>query len=171
MTFKVVETKGNVIFPNTYFDTKSEVPLYVAQGCNALGIMGGGLALHIKHNYIDSYKEYYDYCIKWGKSINLLGTNSIFYYNPLFCIVNCITQHTIGTDTRKTNYEAVSKCFENLIEHLKQQHGNAATIAIAIPKLFGCGLGGGNWEIVKTIITQTLSLSHLNLTLYIVEYK
>lgn len=165
----VIETKGNVVFPNTYFP-KSEIPLYITHGCNAQGIMGGGLALHIKNNYFDNYKSYQDYCFKWGKSINLLGTNCIQHYNPLFAIVNSITQHTIGTNTRKTNYEAVAKCFENLVDYLKQNYHYTQKVAIAIPKLFGCGLGGGNWEIVKTIITQTLSISKLDIDLYIVEY-
>lgn len=57
---------------------------------------------------------------------------------------------------RYLSYDALYKCMENLKDACEYYQVNE----VAMPKI-GCGLAGGNWEIVKEII----------LTIFPIDFK
>lgn len=71
-----------------------------------------------------------------------------------FHVVNCYTQYKYGrnhADGVQTpiDYEALTLCMRKINHKFKGRH-------IGLPGLIGCGLAGGNPEIVKAIIKKEL---------------
>lgn len=60
-------------------------------------------------------------------------------------------QETYGYDGRRfTSYDAFWSCLGKIRERVP--HG----ATIAFPDRIGCGLGGANWEVIRTMIEQAL---------------
>lgn len=117
---------------------------------NCLGIMGAGLALQIRRRYPDVYQQYYDLCREGGYT--LLGSIQVIKINDLLSAVNIFGQEKIGTDSRKTNYEAIDSAFKKLKQHTEIH--NLDPNKVYIPERMGCTLGGGNWNVYLSIIIQ-----------------
>jgi hypothetical protein len=66
---------------------------------------------------------------------------------------NAITQEGFGAPTRNTSYDAIQTCFEEI---------NDLVVQCVIPDhihipMIGAARGGGNWEIIREIIEQTMT--------------
>ena len=135
--------KGNVLEAKEHF---------IAHQTNCLGTMGAGVAKAIAKKYPHVETAYINACYKANKSSELLGKIQIIACDPNDkaktgqCIVNIFGQHKVGTYQRQTDYDALREAFAKL---------NAQGCDVAIPYLMGCGLGGGNWDIVSKIIEET----------------
>lgn len=166
---QVFNTTGDVLVPSTYLSTEhSKKHVLIVHGCNALGIMGAGLSLQVKAKYIKAFDAYSKACDAITDRSTLLGTYThIRILEDNLTICNAILQVNVGRDKRQVNYEAVAKVFERIattcLEHPDKE------IYLAIPKFIGCDLAGGNWNIVLSIILETLKPAD-NCTLYIVEW-
>ena len=53
-----------------------------------------------------------------------------------------------------TDYEAFRACIHKLKDELSKRNKNGESIKIGFPYKIGCGLGGGDWVIVRSIIEQ-----------------
>ncbi len=129
----------------------------IAHGCNCQGVMGSGVALAIKNKWPDAYKAYVNGLHKddtrLGMSIPHLHekTNTI--------IVNLLTQEYFGTDRRHVNYAAIVTSLVSFIDEVIVADGEVngdlvdyeLKLRIAIP-MIGAGLGGGDWEIIETLL-------------------
>jgi O-acetyl-ADP-ribose deacetylase (regulator of RNase III) len=69
--------------------------------------------------------------------------------NESLFIINAYSQYNYGTDTVKIDYDALTLC-------LKKINHNFRGKTIGLP-LIGCGLAGGDWNIVKKIIEKELN--------------
>lgn len=144
--------------------TASELPGFVAicHQVNCKGVMGAGLALQIKDKYPEVYQKYRRYCKdehynppQTLKSL-LLGKIQIIYpekggLNPddyHFCIINCFGQDGCGCGLQ-TDYLALKMCFSKINERFKGKR-------VALPFKIGCGLAGGDWNIVYSLIEKEL---------------
>lgn len=132
----VKEIKGNIL--DTDIDT-------IAHGVNCDNQMKSGVAKVLFTKYPEVKTGYH-------ATLGLKGSMGL---DPLGDIVgidvgdkkiiNCHTQRTFGYDGKRyVNYDAIYTCFE----HIANQYDE-----VAIPKI-GCGLGGGDWEIVKFLIDK-----------------
>ena len=130
----------------------------IAHQVNCKGVMGGGLAKQIKDTYPQIY-EYYKGSIQDYKDCNYgespLGTVAPYYVSG-HVIWNVFGQEDYGTDKCYTDYDAVKRAFTNEIENWRcSEHCNWENqIPIAIPCYFGCGLGGGDWTIMKKVFEE-----------------
>ena len=133
---------------------------YICQQVNCRGVMGSGLAKQIRDRWPQVYENYrakYAEAI-WNR-VRILGDIQIcaLYedYNKTDFhqhVVNFFSQDGYGNDGRRyTSYDA----FWNCLHWLNKCAGPDATIAI--PYNIGCGLGGGNWEVIYTMIEEVLS--------------
>ena len=119
---------------------------YIVHGCNAQGVMGSGVARIVKEKYPLAFRAY-------KESGHQLGSLSYFVEGEL-CVVNAVTQEFYGRDGQQyTDYDAVRDCFRRL-RMLSEQR-------VGVPKivnfpLIGCGLGGGDWNVVEAIIEEEL---------------
>jgi O-acetyl-ADP-ribose deacetylase (regulator of RNase III) len=104
--------------------------------------MGAGLALQIKQAYPEVFTKYRYACLNTQK--DLLGCVQI-----IGKVVNIFGQRSYGTNTRKTDYDALKTAFTKLHNKLPIEK------SIAFPYGFGCGLAGGDWKIVSNLITNS----------------
>lgn len=122
---------------------------YIAHGVNCQNVMGSGVAKVLFKEYPIIKRDYHDYC-KNVEPNELLGKVDIVELEDQVHekVFNCFTQEFYGYDGKKyVNYEAIYNCFNYIAKFLN----TSFYPEIAIPKI-GCGLAGGNWEIVSRII-------------------
>lgn len=138
---------GDILEPNI---SESELVL-VCHQVNCKGVMGGGLAKQIKDKYPGVFQNYADKCRQITVGIGGLG--DVQYVSVIadagYIVANIFGQDGFGRDKCYTDYDALNKAFENIAMGFP----NAI---IRIPYLFGCGLAGGNWDIVTGIIEDKL---------------
>jgi O-acetyl-ADP-ribose deacetylase (regulator of RNase III) len=135
----------------------------ICQQVNCLGVMGAGLAAQIKLEYPDVYAEYRQLCFaKADDNYTLLGQIQIIPVSDRKWIVNLFAQYDVG-GTRATEYSAFSQCVNALSEWvaktgepLWKSSGGSGKIPVLLPYKIGCGLGGGDWSIIREIIHRKL---------------
>lgn len=125
---------------------------WIVHGCNSHGVQGSGFALAVKNMYPYAYEVYRDAYETNGLP---LGTNISVPVSDDLVVVNSITQQYFGSDKtiRYVSYDAIQACFENLNDLVDN---GEFTKEVHIP-MIGAGLGGGNWEIIREIIEQTVT--------------
>lgn len=127
-----------------------------AHGCNCAGAMGKGIALQFKEKYPLMYREYKELC---KDGLFSLGDVYIYKYNN-GVIFNLGTQVSWRT---KADINAIEKAIKIMFQHAFQNDINK----IALPKI-GAGLGGLNWNDVKTIINKVAD-EYPKIDLFVVE--
>lgn len=125
----------------------------IVHGVNCQGVMGAGLALQLKNLYPIIYTDYKKAFLSKPTPVELLGTIALSYINKDLIVVSAFTQLYYGRDknTRYVSYDAIENSFNKL---------NALATETKLPVKFGtigAGLGGGNWNVIRTIIEETLS--------------
>jgi O-acetyl-ADP-ribose deacetylase (regulator of RNase III) len=138
-----------------YFDV-------IVHGCNCFCTMGSGIARQIRDLWPQVYKAdcltemgdknklgCYTFCQVWTKS-----------QKPLV-VFNAYTQYNYGRDKVQADYDAIRKVFRCLAES-----GYLNGMRIGLP-MIGCGLAGGDWNIVEKIIEEELE----GFDVTIVEYS
>lgn len=133
---------------------------HIVHGCNAQGVMGSGVALAVKQTYPGAYKDYIrifnsDPPFRGTK----LGVAYPYMVNEDLVIWNAITQDGFGSDKRHVSYDAIQTCFQQISWHIKE--GGYDNLAFTQPEeihipMIGAARGGGNWEIIREIIEQTV---------------
>lgn len=142
---------------------------YIAHGVNCQNKMGSGVAKALFTKFPNIKSEYHDYLnglsyIKY--SVELGEVQTVLSKNKV--IFNCFTQWNYGYDGKKyVNYSAIVKSFINLLD--KVGYEIAFGHPIAIPKI-GCGLAGGDWNIVEQLINDTVG-DDLEIWVYELEDK
>ncbi len=136
----------------------------IVHGCNTHGVMGAGVAKAVRERYPGAFRVYHRMCQQPGIDVGQI----VPYEVPSpsgrteLLIVNAITQYGYGMDKRQVNYEGLYCCFAQL-----KWMAKAYKLEDVHFPLIGCGLGGGDWDIVEAIIKSTLK--GLNLHLWLLE--
>jgi len=132
----------------------------ICQQVNCLGVMGAGLAKQIVTKYPEVYKSYKRFCkgCKDGDNRNLLGEIQTILTNDGKVITNLFSQYGYGRDQRYTNYGALKYCLESILKLSINFHD-----LIAIPYNLGCGLAGGDWDVVYKIIDEVFIDYHVTI--------
>ena len=122
-------------------------PIFCHQ-VNCKGKMGAGLARQIREKYPEVYKDYKEYC---EQGLAKLGDILPIPTNDGRICINMFAQYGYGRDSLKTDYNAFSKCLMDL----RRRCNNArADVTIAFPYRIGCGLAGGDWDIILPLLEQ-----------------
>lgn len=130
----------------------------IAHGTNSLGVMGSGFAKQVKELYPNVYKEYSKAFVDNKLELGYIQIiPAIDSENREFYIANCVTQKGYGLTIQHVNYDAVRECMSGLNAHMKWATKLRAGFwtHIAMPKI-GAGLGGGDWNIIETIINEEI---------------
>lgn len=124
---------------------------HIVHGCNAKGVMGSGVALAVKETYphvhLDYVTEYHKNGLTLGRAYPVLA-------KPGLHIWNAITQDTYGSIKRCVSYDAIQTCFQDINYVIPFIESTVEPI-VHIP-MIGAARGGGNWEIIREIIEQTM---------------
>ena len=137
----------------------------IVQSINHKGIMGAGLAKEIKLAYPDIELQYKEIC----KTISFercRRANPVYWYQVSKdkFIASVFGQDGFGRDKRYTDYYALANGFEEI---RLMAESRVYLYSVAIPYKIGCGLGGGNWEFVKDIISDVFKYSpEINIVIY-----
>lgn len=119
----------------------------IAHQTNCVGAMGAGIAKQIKTQLlsISEYKKYTDICQQ--KGAELMGQTQLLYAADGRIIANCFGENIPSKDKRDTDYNA-------LLHSLARVRNYAAknNLTVGLPGLMGCGLAGGDWNIVRDMI-------------------
>jgi len=138
---------------------------YIGHGVNCKNVMGSGVARVLFMKYPSIKDSYHLFCGNYSDhgytSGDLLGNIDIVFSDDKI-IVNAFTQKFYGRAKKKfVNYDSIYDVFKRMVSHGIKE--------IAIPKI-GCGLAGGNWEIVSRIIDDATG-DDLDVFVYYLEDK
>jgi hypothetical protein len=117
------------------------------QCCNCFNRMYSGVAAGFRKFYPEAV-EADNKTIEGDKS--KFGKYSVAHAKNGKYIYNLYGQYNYGTDTRKLNYEALYTAMESALTDCISKKIRS----IAIPFQLGCGLAGGNWNIVYIMIQE-----------------
>lgn len=126
----------------------------VCHQTNCRGVMGSGLAKEIRTKYPKVYIKYKFLC-EQVEPCNLLGTVQMVEVDDGVRIANCFGQDRYGRDKMYTSYEALESCFKYLRKYAESEVNNIDTVAF--PYGIGCGLAGGDWNIVNAMIEKAFA--------------
>ena len=152
------EKKGNLV-------TDKSIRVFCHQ-TNCFGTMKAGLAGQIAEAYPEVAEK-----DKWYMRSNGPGAiEGTILPVPCFdrrTCINMYSQYQYSRKKRTTDYNAMAKCFSLLERFIKENVPK--DVAVGFPYMMGCGLGKGDWNIVKMFI-QNLSENVPN-PIYIVELE
>ena len=139
----IIETTGDLV--------KDKIYDIFCHQTNCKGVMGAGIALQIKYAYPEVAEADNKYYRRWayGSGEPILGTNLYVRTNDGRTCVNMYAQLDYGRRGQKTNYTAFQECLNRL---LKKLNASDPSLKIAFPKGIGCGLAGGEWNVVYSMI-------------------
>lgn len=118
----------------------------LAHGCNCFHSFGAGIARQFKEKYPTSFDA--DLRSSRGDP-EKLGTFTKAEFDGKM-IFNLYTQFRYGYPPRQVDYNAVRDSLEAMKGYL-EMFSDFDNIKIGMPKI-GCGLAGGDWNIVEDII-------------------
>lgn len=128
---------------------------FIAHQVNCQGVMGAGLARQIKMKYPEVFQDYVKYCKLFSKD-NLFGSGfGSWTRDNKHCILNIFGQFGYGIGKRQTDYDALYAGFAYVIKLIRDTYfvtNKSYQIVIAIPYGIGCGLAGGDWNEVKSVL-------------------
>ena len=123
----------------------------ITHGCNCFSTMGSGIA-PLMAKAFDVNKYPLEDPTTAG-DINKLGQIEFRLFQleskKSIFVVNSYTQYNYNKTTRPFDYEAFILCMRKINKRFSGKH-------IGLPGLIGCGLAGGDPEIVKEIIKAEL---------------
>lgn len=127
---------------------------YICHQVNCQGVMGSGIAKQIKERWPIVYNEYKDL---YRKNLNsngvvyLHGKSQIVTIDKNKSVINMFAQLFYGYDgERYTSYDAFWSCLNEIKYNIPKGS------KIGFPYHIGCGLGGANWTIIRTMIEVVL---------------
>lgn len=130
--------------------TEATEPIIIHQ-VNCRDVMGSGVAKALFTKWPEVKLQYHEFnapFVENSTQDRLLGLLNLVTVGDK-TIINAYTQNYFGKDGKQyTDYVAVRKVFSYVSAELLNDD------KIAIPYLYGCGLGGGDWGIVSGIIEE-----------------
>lgn len=135
----------------------------IAHICNDIGGWGKGFVLAISRRWSvpeKAYREWYEN--RMHESFKL-GDIQLVKAEESIYVANMIAQHGIRPTSEggaPIRYEAVSDCLEKLCIEAKKLNAS-----VHMPRI-GCGLAGGTWDRIETIIMKTLSENDIDVFVY-----
>jgi O-acetyl-ADP-ribose deacetylase (regulator of RNase III) len=118
----------------------------IAHQCNCQNNMGRGIAPLIKRAFPEAWEADKE-TIKGSK--RKLGNLTVAKSGEV-TVFNLYGQYRYGVDKQHTDYDALRSSLKLMATHLIRPYDK-----VGLP-LIGCGLAGGDWEVVSKIIEEEL---------------
>ena len=149
----IIEKTGNLL--------NSDAPIICHQ-VNCKGAMGAGLAKQIRNRFPSVYNTYRnaDECGKL--SLGAVIFANVLENNKNQVVANLCGQDGYGRMIIYTDYNAVRSCLETV----KAYAVNHKLKSIAIPYGMSCGLAGGKWDKIFSIINEVFRDTNLDIEIY-----
>lgn len=125
---------------------------------NCQNTMGSGIASALRYRWPEVYEAD---CLTMKGDKSKLGKFSVAAINDpnstVKFVFNMYSQFLYGRDKRYTNYEAMAKALDSIVMTLCTEGKYKDVKTVGIPYNMGCIRGGGNWNIVRTIVEETFN--------------
>lgn len=144
-------------------DAKSGI---ICHQTNYHGVMGAGVARAIADKILSTqqYNAYVNYC--WQAGRTALGTVQFLGHAPGLVVANMFSQDEAKPQFNGrydiTDYEAMTACLIR-VKDLAEAHN----MTVHIPYRIGCGIAGGDWNLVRQLIYSVFGESPVDV--YIVK--
>ena len=145
---------------------------YILHITNNLGLWGAGFVVALSRKWDEpekTYRKAFEH--SFGKMA--LGTTQFVPVSEDLVVVNMCAQEGVRTSREKVvdqnynvseyqegvppiRYQALVTCLEKVVEEAKANATVGIPTTIHLPSMIGCGLAGGDFDIVCNIIEQTL---------------
>jgi O-acetyl-ADP-ribose deacetylase (regulator of RNase III) len=126
---------------------------FIIHQVNCRDVMGSGVAKALFTKWPIVKKQYHVFnkrFVERNVLDRLLGSLDIIPVSTETSVINAYTQNYFGNDGKQyTDYDAIRKVFNFISNNIDLSNG------IAIPYMYGCGLGGGDWDVVSQIIEDS----------------
>lgn len=157
--YKTLQMKTNIIQGDIIKLSKKGYFDVIVNPCNCQHNMGAGLALQIATQFPEAKQADDNFVnpsmgdFSWAKILSLdltvYNLYSQFWYGKPYGHRYALDSQIYNFDTQKNRYRAIKRGL-NKINKL------CAGKMVGVPKI-GCGLAGGNWNVVMPIIEEELS--------------
>ena len=119
---------------------------------NCIGVMGGGIALQIREKWPKVYILYREECLAFmPKPEHLLSHVQDVLVKDGLVVANCYGQVFPGNGCM-TDYKA----WDVILDKLKDL-SNYFNLDLHFPWMVGCGLAGGDWNVMRKKIENAFS--------------
>lgn len=122
---------------------------YIAHQCNCFNSFGRGIALTIKNRFPLAYLADQQ-TVRGDKE--KLGT-----FTKADNIYNVYGQFTYGFKPQETIYEALEEGLRKVFSDILKDHVELNRTPVLGLPLIGCGLAGGDWEVVKEMLNNLIA--------------
>lgn len=152
----ITYVKGDATTPNV--EGKKIIPHI----CNDIGKWGAGFVMALSNKWSEpeaEYRKWYNDIRKDGKNYLPLGEIQLVPVEDDIMIANIIGQHKTQTEYKKEGKPNTKPLvYAAVIDGLKKVNNiaQANKATIHMPKI-GCGLAGGDWNVIENIIVQTIN--------------
>lgn len=148
-----------IINNSNLLDVKSGI---ICHQVNCVGAMGAGIALQIRNKWPVVFKCYNDECKLFSdKPSELLGRVQDTLVSDNLVIANCFGQVYPGRNGLMTDYNAWDKILDKLNDLT-----NFFLLDIHFPYMIGCGLAGGDWNVVLGKIQHKFGNTRTNVFIH-----
>ncbi len=113
----------------------------IAHVVNDVGAWGKGFVVALAKRHPQARSAYRR---EWKR--HMLGQVQLVPIGDDLSVANMFAQHGIGRGQRRLRYPALRRCLENLASSAK-----ILDATVLMPQI-GCGLAGGDWEVVRALI-------------------
>lgn len=122
----------------------------IAHICNDIGAWGAGFVLALSKRWPQPEEEYLKE--KWLNGLSL-GTVGLVQVERDIWVANMVAQRDIRSyrGVPPIRYGALKKCLATVALHAKELQAS-----VHLPRI-GCGLAGGEWEIIESLIQETFA--------------
>lgn len=164
-----------IIFKNgDLLSSKCDV---ICHQVNCQGVMGSGVAKQIRDRYPIVYQSYLNSVSlcreKFKSTFRLLGTID-FIKCETCAVVNMYSQYNyLPRSVVHTDYPSFRQCLKEIkkviTDHCQLTRQDTSSIKIGFPYKIGCGLAGGDWNVVSKILESEFSGNSWNVEIW--EYS
>ncbi|PTM57745.1 macro domain-containing protein [Desmospora activa] len=121
----------------------------IGHQANCFATMGAGIAKQIAKRYPEAFQTDKEYPVPVG-SRERLGSLSYAWHRDQRLIFNLYGQYHYGRG-KQTDYEAFRSALRSMFHHLEGME-DQDFIKVGLPYNIGCGLAGGDWKRIESII-------------------
>ncbi|MEU6580269.1 macro domain-containing protein [Nocardia sp. NPDC046763] len=140
-------------------------PAIIAHICNDLGRWGKGFVVAVSARWPQPERAYRDWYRHRDSNDFGLGAVQFVPITPTLHVANMIGQHDIRprAGVAPIRYEAVDESLSRLADFASSSHAT-----VHMPRI-GCGLAGGTWDRIESLIRHRLSGHGIPVTVYDLE--
>jgi O-acetyl-ADP-ribose deacetylase (regulator of RNase III) len=155
---------GDASYPSAFADEN----IVLAHVCNDVGGWGRGFVLSISKRWKEPERQYRAW-YNGNHQVNKFRLGSVQFVEVErgWYVANMIAQHGLNTSGSQPpiRYDALRECLRE-VQHKAQAIG----ASVHMPKI-GCGLAGGDWGVVETIIRDELLSRGIKVVVYLLPGK